>query len=160
DLLERVASVFVPADAVAGRFALDHDLALRRLDRAGAVLPTSATVVFERLRDAAHPRFKEVIRLVRERAENARRQESEGKPACGGPSRRRTPSPARSAPPAWPAWRRASSTWSSRASAWWSAQPASSATGSWRWPAGPAPRSPGWSAPGARSSTSIKSATR
>jgi nicotinamidase-related amidase len=68
DLLARGTAVFVPVDAVAGRFTLDHDLALRRLERAGAVLTTCETAVFEWLRDAAHPRFKEVSRLVRERA--------------------------------------------------------------------------------------------
>lgn len=72
DLLERGGVVFVPADAVAGRFALDHDLALRRLERAGAILTTCETVVFEWLRDAAHPRFKDVSQLVKARA--ARRE--------------------------------------------------------------------------------------
>jgi nicotinamidase-related amidase len=76
DLLERGVAVFVPADGVAGRFALDHDLALRRLERAGAVLTTCETVVFEWLGDAGHPRFKEISRLVRERAEKVK---SEGR---------------------------------------------------------------------------------
>lgn len=67
DLLEQGALVFVPADAVAGRLALDHDLALRRLERAGAILTTCETVVFEWLKDATHPRFKEVSRLVKTR---------------------------------------------------------------------------------------------
>jgi nicotinamidase-related amidase len=67
DLLTRDYRVFVPVDAVASRQALDHDQAIRRLDRAGAVITTSETVVFEWLGGADHPRFKEVSRLVQDR---------------------------------------------------------------------------------------------
>src|SRR5262249_14255723 len=47
DLLAHDFRVYVAADAVASRFATDHELALRRLERAGAILITSETAVFE-----------------------------------------------------------------------------------------------------------------
>lgn len=68
DLLEQGWTVFIPVDAVAARFAVDHEVALQRLSHAGAILTTVEAVAFEWLRDAAHPRFKAVSRLVVERA--------------------------------------------------------------------------------------------
>src|SRR5438093_6595003 len=38
DLLAQDFRVYIPTDAVASRSSLDHDLALRRLERAGAIL--------------------------------------------------------------------------------------------------------------------------
>src|SRR5262245_3951188 len=64
DLLDAGFTVFLPVDAVASRFAIDHDAAIRRLERVG-VVPTSAEAVgFEWAADAAHPRFKVFSQLV------------------------------------------------------------------------------------------------
>jgi len=68
DLLARGLAVFIAVDAVASRHALDHDVALRRLEAAGAVLTTSEAVLFEWCRSADHPRFKEVRKLVLDRS--------------------------------------------------------------------------------------------
>ena len=68
DLLAAGAAVFVPVDAVGSRFVADHGAAVRRLERAGAVVTTAEAVVFEWVGDAAHPWFKVVSRLVVERA--------------------------------------------------------------------------------------------
>lgn len=68
DLLAARRTVFVPVDAVQSRFAVDHDAALRRLERAGAIPTTVEAVAFEWLRDAAHPQFKAVSKLVIGRA--------------------------------------------------------------------------------------------
>jgi nicotinamidase-related amidase len=67
DLLALGYQVFIPVDAVGSRYALDHDVALRRLEKAGAVLTTAETVVFEWVGAADHPRFKEVSKLVQDR---------------------------------------------------------------------------------------------
>ena len=67
DLLAADYTVFVPVDAVASRFPLDSDTALRRLDRAGAILTTAEAVAFEWMRDASHPNFKAVSKLVIDR---------------------------------------------------------------------------------------------
>ncbi len=68
DLVRAGLHVYVPVDAVAARGTIDHDVALRRLERAGAVLTTVETVAFEWIRDAVHPRFKEFSKLVIERS--------------------------------------------------------------------------------------------
>lgn len=64
DLLAADYTVFVPVDAVASRFAVDAETALRRLDKAGAILTTAEAVAFEWMRDATHPHFKAISKLV------------------------------------------------------------------------------------------------
>src|SRR5262245_23689185 len=67
DLLALGFRVYLPVDAVGARYRIDHDVALRRLENAGAVLTTSEGVVFESLGSAAHPAFKQVSTLVQQR---------------------------------------------------------------------------------------------
>src|SRR5262245_10043520 len=67
DLLGQDFQVYVPVDAVASRADVDHEYALRRLEKAGAILTTAETCVFEWLGTSKHPAFKEVSRLVQER---------------------------------------------------------------------------------------------
>ncbi len=59
--------VFVSVDAVASRYARDHEVALRRMETAGVVLTTSEAAVFEWTGGADCPQFKGISRLVRER---------------------------------------------------------------------------------------------
>jgi nicotinamidase-related amidase len=65
DLLGRGLSVQVAVDAVESRNALDREVALRRMERAGAVLTTTEAAAFELLGDASHPRFREVQALFK-----------------------------------------------------------------------------------------------
>ena len=67
DLLAADFRVYIPVDAVGSRYAVDHEFALRRLEKAGAILTTAETCVFEWLGGANHPRFKEASALVQER---------------------------------------------------------------------------------------------
>ena len=67
DLLALDFRVYIPADAVASRYAIDREFALRRLESAGAILTTSETAVFEWIGGAGSPQFKEISRLVQER---------------------------------------------------------------------------------------------
>jgi nicotinamidase-related amidase len=67
DLLEAGFTVYLPVDALASRAAIDRDVALRRLERAGAVPTTAEAVAFEWIGDATHPQFKAISRLVIER---------------------------------------------------------------------------------------------
>lgn len=67
DLLAQGFRVYLPVDAVASRFAVDHEMALRRLEKAGAILTTSETVLFEWVGGAGSPQFKAVSQLVQER---------------------------------------------------------------------------------------------
>jgi nicotinamidase-related amidase len=67
DLLAQGFRVYLPADAVASRYAIDHEFALRRLEQAGAILTTVETCVFEWIGGSQHPKFKEISKLVQER---------------------------------------------------------------------------------------------
>ncbi len=64
-LLARGRRVIVVADAVGSRRPDSRALALRRLERHGAEIVTTEMVLFEWLRGAGHPRFREVLALVR-----------------------------------------------------------------------------------------------
>ena len=66
DLLEADFQVYVCVDGVSSRRALDRDVALQRMQQAGAVLTTTESVIFEWLEQAGTPEFKEVAKLVRE----------------------------------------------------------------------------------------------
>jgi len=65
DLLEAGYGVTVVADAVASRSAADRSLALEAMRDAGARVLPAETVLFGLLRDAADPRFKELLKLIK-----------------------------------------------------------------------------------------------
>lgn len=67
DLLAQDFRVYIPIDAVSSRYSTDHEVALRRLEKAGCVLTTSESCVFEWCGGAEHPQFKAVSQLVQER---------------------------------------------------------------------------------------------
>ncbi len=67
DLLAQDSRVYIPVDAVGARYPLDHEYALRRLERAGATLTTAETCLFEWLGGADHPQFKLASKMVQER---------------------------------------------------------------------------------------------
>jgi nicotinamidase-related amidase len=64
DLLARGIEVHVPADAVGSRHQLDYERGLERLERAGAVVTTVESSLFELLERAGTPEFKEVQKLI------------------------------------------------------------------------------------------------
>ena len=64
DRLARGLTVFITVDAVGSRHALDHEIALRRLESSGAILTTTEAVLFEWCRSAEHPQFQAVRKLV------------------------------------------------------------------------------------------------
>jgi nicotinamidase-related amidase len=67
DLLALGFRVYIPADGVASRYAVDHEQALRRLENAGAIITTCESAAFEWIGAAGTPEFKEISRLVQER---------------------------------------------------------------------------------------------
>ena len=67
DLLATGMTVFVAVDAVSSRHSIDHEVALRRLEGAGAILTTTEAILFEWCRSADHPAFREIRTLVLER---------------------------------------------------------------------------------------------
>ncbi|HXP99814.1 MAG TPA: isochorismatase family protein [Solirubrobacteraceae bacterium] len=64
DLLGLGIDVHVPADAVGSRHQLDYERGLERMERAGAVVSTVESVLFELLERAGTPEFKEVQKLI------------------------------------------------------------------------------------------------
>ena len=65
DLAADGLEVFVAADAVCSRTEANCANALARLQNAGIVVTNSESVLFEWLRDASHPEFRELSKLVR-----------------------------------------------------------------------------------------------
>jgi nicotinamidase-related amidase len=66
DLLAEGFRVYVAADAVGARHAIDHEIALRRMDSSGATLTTTEAALFEWCGRAGSPEFKQLSQLVRE----------------------------------------------------------------------------------------------
>jgi len=66
DLLAAGRRVYLAVDAVGARHAIDHEVALRRMDSAGATLTTTEAALFEWCQRSDRPEFKEISRLVRE----------------------------------------------------------------------------------------------
>jgi nicotinamidase-related amidase len=64
DLLGKGVEVHVPADAVGSRHELDYERGLERLERAGAVVSTVESALFELLERAGTPEFKAVQKLI------------------------------------------------------------------------------------------------
>jgi nicotinamidase-related amidase len=64
-LLDSGHRVVVAADAVGSRESTDKTVAIDRARRHGAEIVTSEMVLFEWLRDAKHPRFREVQKLLK-----------------------------------------------------------------------------------------------
>lgn len=65
DLVAQGARPAVVADACGSRHPESHALALTRLAQSGVALLTAESVVFEWMRDAAHPRFRELAPLIK-----------------------------------------------------------------------------------------------
>jgi nicotinamidase-related amidase len=65
DLIDAEWDVWVVTDACGSRTERSRDAAFDRLAAAGAELVTTEMVAFEWLRDAEHPRFGDVLRLIK-----------------------------------------------------------------------------------------------
>ena len=64
-LLRAGKQVFVVENASGARRPRDHAAAMRRLAQAGATVVTHEMVLFEWVHDCRHPRFREVLALVK-----------------------------------------------------------------------------------------------
>jgi nicotinamidase-related amidase len=65
DLLEKGYAVFLATDCVSSRSGVDKKYSLRRMGVAGAVCATSEAILFELLRSAKEPGFKQISALVK-----------------------------------------------------------------------------------------------
>ena len=68
DLLAANYQVFVAADAVGARHAIDHEIALRRMEASGALLTTTEAAMFEWCGVAGTPEFKQISALAKEQS--------------------------------------------------------------------------------------------
>ncbi len=66
DLTTAGYDVFLVVDALATRFSVDHDTALRRLEAAGMTLTTTEGVMFEWCERAGTAEFKQISQIVRQ----------------------------------------------------------------------------------------------
>jgi nicotinamidase-related amidase len=67
DFLAQDFRVYLAVDGIASRYPVDHEVALRRLEKAGAILTTAETCAFEWVGGSGHPKFKQISALVQER---------------------------------------------------------------------------------------------
>ena len=65
ELLAAGYGVYVVTDAVSSRKGSDREAGLRRLEKHGAELVTTEMVVFEWLREAGTPEFKDLQALIK-----------------------------------------------------------------------------------------------
>jgi nicotinamidase-related amidase len=65
DLLDRDLNVHLIADAVSSRTAANRQIAVRRITAEGANLSCTEMILFELLKTAEHPEFKELCRLIK-----------------------------------------------------------------------------------------------
>lgn len=65
DLIEAGFEVILCTDAIGSRKHNDHEIALRRMEKEGAWLCTTESLLFELLQGASHPQFKMISALVK-----------------------------------------------------------------------------------------------
>ncbi len=65
ELLDAGFTVHFPADAISSRSELDYTFGLERLRQAGAVVSVTESVIYEWLRRAGTPEFREALKWVR-----------------------------------------------------------------------------------------------
>jgi nicotinamidase-related amidase len=68
DLLAESFRIYLAVDAIGARHALDHDIALRRMESSGATLTTVEAALFEWCETASAPEFKAISALVKQQA--------------------------------------------------------------------------------------------
>ncbi len=66
DLLAAGYQVLIAADAVGARSAIDHEIALRRMEASGALLTTTEAALFEWCGQAGTSEFKQISALAKE----------------------------------------------------------------------------------------------
>ncbi len=67
DLLEMNQEVFLAEDAISAQRMEDREVALRRMASLGVAISTSESLIFETLKDAKHPLFKQASTIVKDR---------------------------------------------------------------------------------------------
>ncbi|XP_028718144.1 isochorismatase domain-containing protein 2 [Peromyscus leucopus] len=66
DLLDRGLQVHVAVDACSSRSEMNRLVALDRMRQSGVFLSTSEVLILQLVKDAAHPQFKEIQKIIKE----------------------------------------------------------------------------------------------
>jgi len=66
DALSRGYRPVVIYDATSSRLKLDYEICLHRLLRNGVDVSTTDMTIFELVRDASHPKFRDILKIVKE----------------------------------------------------------------------------------------------
>ena len=65
DLISYGYTPVVVVDAVGSRHECDYKIALKRLEKEGAILTTTESLLFELMQTSTHPQFREISTLVK-----------------------------------------------------------------------------------------------
>jgi nicotinamidase-related amidase len=65
DLIQHGLYVHVVADATSSRTSENKDLGISRMAKEGAVITSTEMLLFELLRDANHPKFRQLAKLIK-----------------------------------------------------------------------------------------------
>ncbi|RNA09417.1 isochorismatase domain-containing 2A [Brachionus plicatilis] len=65
DFLEYGKNVHVIVDTVSSRSMVDRKYAIERMKQSGAFLTTAESIVFQFIRNANHPKFKDIQKIIR-----------------------------------------------------------------------------------------------
>uniref|UniRef100_A0A8C6G7S6 Isochorismatase-like domain-containing protein n=1 Tax=Mus spicilegus TaxID=10103 RepID=A0A8C6G7S6_MUSSI len=66
DLLDRGLQVHVAVDACSSQSEMNRLVALARMQQSGVFLSTSEVLILQLVKDAAHPKFKEIQKILKE----------------------------------------------------------------------------------------------
>ncbi|OBS66772.1 hypothetical protein A6R68_04664, partial [Neotoma lepida] len=66
DLLDRGLQVHVAVDACSSRSEINRLVALDRMRQSGVFLSTSEALILQLMKDTAHPKFKEIQKIIKE----------------------------------------------------------------------------------------------
>lgn len=70
DLLELNYEVFIAADGISSQRPIDRSSALRRMEKAGAIITTGESILFEIMADQQASEFKKVLPILKEKRKN------------------------------------------------------------------------------------------
>jgi nicotinamidase-related amidase len=65
DLIKRGYEIYLVADAVSSRTIRNREIGIQKLKDSGAVLTSAEMALFELLKTAGDPKFKEIFKIVK-----------------------------------------------------------------------------------------------
>lgn len=65
-MLDDGYEVYIATDCIASRNEMDHEMAVKRMIQEGAKPSTSEAIIYEIMKSAAHEKFREILKIVKE----------------------------------------------------------------------------------------------